>query len=50
MTSPEQAIEAIDERYGRHPRHRALHAPSGDPVLRFRPRAYAVSHERRMAE
>lgn len=26
MTSPEQALEAIDERFGRHPRHRAFHA------------------------
>jgi catalase len=26
VTSPEQAIEAIDERFGEHPRHRALHA------------------------
>ena len=26
MISPEQAIEAIGERYGDHPRHRALHA------------------------
>ena len=26
MTSPEQAIEAIDERFGEHPRHRAFHA------------------------
>ena len=26
MISPEQAIEAINERYGEHPRHRALHA------------------------
>jgi len=26
VISPEQAIEAIDERFGRHPRHRALHA------------------------
>jgi catalase len=26
VISPEQAIEAIDERFGEHPRHRALHA------------------------
>jgi catalase len=26
VISPEQAIEAIDERFGDHPRHRALHA------------------------
>lgn len=26
VISPEQAIEAIGERYGNHPRHRALHA------------------------
>jgi catalase len=26
VLSPEQAIEVIDERYGRHPRRRALHA------------------------
>jgi catalase len=26
VTSPEQAIAAIDERFGEHPRHRALHA------------------------
>lgn len=26
MISPEQAIEAIDERFGDHPRHRAFHA------------------------
>lgn len=26
MTSPEQAIETIDERFGEHRRHRALHA------------------------
>lgn len=110
MASPEQALDAIDERFGEHRGFRALHAkgivcsgsftatpvasrltmaahmrgrpvrttvrfsngsgdprspdhrldvrglavafhledgPSDDPVLRFRPRAYTLSHERR---
>ena len=29
MISPEQAIESIDERFGGHPGHRALHAKGG---------------------
>lgn len=35
MTSPEKAIEAIDERFGAHPGYRALHAKGGVYTGRF---------------